>query len=92
MEISPVLSLLNQVSSIVTQYDKIARITGENFNVFNVLKLSTSEVRTHSALLAELLNPEGSHGQKGIKRYGGYQMRRLVLEAWDKVDIKKTMK
>ena len=35
---------------------------GENFNVFNVLGLWSEEVRLHSAMLAELLNPEGSHG------------------------------
>lgn len=35
---------------------------GENFNVFNVLGLWSEEVKLHSAMLAELLNPEGSHG------------------------------
>ena len=35
---------------------------GENFNVFNVLGLWSEEVRLHSAMLAELLNPDGSHG------------------------------
>lgn len=35
---------------------------GEYFNVFEVLGLSTKEVRLHSAFLPELLNPNGSHG------------------------------
>lgn len=35
---------------------------GENFNIFSVLNLSTRETRLHSALVAELLNPNGSHG------------------------------
>lgn len=35
---------------------------GEDFNVFSVLGLWSEEVRLHSAMLAELLNPEGSHG------------------------------
>ena len=35
---------------------------GDYFNVFNVLGLSSNETRTHSAFLAELLNPCGSHG------------------------------
>lgn len=35
---------------------------GECFNIFNVLGLSSNETRTHSAFLAELLNPNGSHG------------------------------
>lgn len=35
---------------------------GEYFNVFDVLQLSRNEVRFHSAFIAELLNPSGSHG------------------------------
>ena len=35
---------------------------GDYFNVFNVLGLSSNETRTHSAFIAELLNPHGSHG------------------------------
>lgn len=58
-------SLLKQVSEIVaiekTQQEE-KRKRGENFNIFNVLGLSTSEVRLHSAFLAELLNPNGYHG------------------------------
>ena len=38
------------------------RLTGENFNIFNILNIETSEIR-HSAFLAELLNAQGSHGQ-----------------------------
>lgn len=57
--------LLNQISKIVveekTQQEE-RRKRGENFNIFNVLGLSSSEVRLHSAFLAELLNPNGDHG------------------------------
>ena len=35
---------------------------GDFFNIFDILGLSTNETRTHSAFLAELLNPNGSHG------------------------------
>ena len=59
-------SLLNQVSGIVRKYDEFAALTGENFNIFNILGLSTREVRLHSSLLAELLNPDGSHGMKDV--------------------------
>ncbi len=47
---------------------------GDYFNVFNVLKLSTNETRTHSAFIAELLNPKGSHGQGDyfLKKFIGY--------------------
>ena len=58
-------SILKQISAIVER-EKIQqeekRKRGENFNIFNVLGLSTSEVRLHSAFLAELLNPNGDHG------------------------------
>lgn len=66
MEKSTITNLLTQIGAIRSQYEKIAEITGENFNIFNVLKLSTNEVRTHSAFIAELLNPAGSHGQKDV--------------------------
>lgn len=35
---------------------------GDFFNVFNILGLRSNETRTHSAFIAELLNPQGSHG------------------------------
>ena len=58
-------TLLRQISKIVvrekTQQEE-KRKRGENFNIFDVLGLSTSEVRLHSAFLAELLNPNGNHG------------------------------
>lgn len=57
--------LLNDVN-VILQQEKIkkeeSRRRGEQFNVFEILGLQTSEVRLHSAFLAELLNPEGSHG------------------------------
>lgn len=57
--------LLKKISEIVlkekTQQEE-KRKRGENFNVFKVLGLSTSEIRLHSAFIAELLNPNGDHG------------------------------
>lgn len=55
--------LLEQVSVISKKYKDIAKITGENFNIFQILNMSTSEVSLHSKLIAELLNPNGSHEQ-----------------------------
>ena len=61
------LSLLSDVSKI-RQKNEIERKNresrGEMFNVFQVLNLSTAEVRTHSAFIRELLDPQGSHGLK----------------------------
>ena len=39
---------------------------GERFNLFDILHVGHYEVRTHSPLLAELLNPHGSHGQGAV--------------------------
>lgn len=58
-------SLLKQVSEIFVQENiqqQEKRKRGEYFNVFEILGVQTSEVRLHSAIIAELLNPEGSHG------------------------------
>lgn len=58
------------LDDIKTVYDKHAVVqkerfeNGDAFNVFNILGLQTKEVRTHSAFIADLLDPHGSHGQK----------------------------
>lgn len=41
-----------------------ALVDAPSFNVFKVLGLSRYENRTHSAMLAHLLDPSGSHGQQ----------------------------
>lgn len=57
--------LLNMVSEVIqkekTQKEEKQK-RGEYFNIFSVLRLEAKEVRLHSAFLAELLNPKGSHG------------------------------
>jgi hypothetical protein len=63
MNLEKVKALLTQVSLISNNFENIARISGENFNIFKTLKLESSEVRMHSAFLAEFLNPKGTHGQ-----------------------------
>lgn len=58
-------TLLRQISEIVVKeriQQEERRKRGENFNIFSVLGLSTSEVRLHSAFLGELLKPDGDHG------------------------------
>lgn len=56
--------ILELTKQIITQYEEISSLQGENFNLFKVINLTTDEVRIHSTFLAELLNPNGSHGQK----------------------------
>lgn len=65
-ELKTTENLLGKVSVIIEKHREIAKITGENFNIFRVLGLSTREVRTHSAFIAELLNPNGSHGKGDV--------------------------
>lgn len=64
--INNIKNLLQNVAIIQRKYDEIGKITGENFNVFSVLKLDSKEVRMHSAFIGELLNPNGSHGLKEV--------------------------
>lgn len=66
MQIQRYKNLINQVKALNKHYNKINEITGENFNVFRILKLQASEVRMHSAFIAELLDPAGSHGQHDL--------------------------
>jgi hypothetical protein len=54
-------NLLYKTSALIDKYDSIAEVTGEHFNIFNVLRMGSSEVKLHSALIAELLNPKGNH-------------------------------
>ena len=51
-------TLLSGVAAINKTYECIAEITGEDFNIFRILKVETKEVRMHSAFLIELLNPK----------------------------------
>ncbi|MDR0517445.1 MAG: PD-(D/E)XK nuclease family protein [Fibromonadaceae bacterium] len=57
-------SLLNIISGINEKYKEISRISGEKFNIFNILGLTNDEL-SHSKILAMLLNPDpkGSHGK-----------------------------
>ena len=58
-------TLLQKVQHLIAldkQRKEEARKRGEKYNIFSVLGLETSEVRTHSAFLASLLNPNGNHG------------------------------
>lgn len=64
METGKIVQLLSQTRNIVEKYDRIAEATGERFNIFEITGLETDEVKLHSAFIAQLLNPKGSHGLK----------------------------
>jgi hypothetical protein len=86
-------NLLNQVGIIVKKNNEILDATGGRFNVFNVIGLASDEVRLHSALLAELLRPNGTHGLKDefLKAF----IKQLGIENFDcqsaKVEVEKSI-
>jgi hypothetical protein len=57
--------LLSEIAAVNKKYDEIYRISGEKFNVFNILKLTSDEI-SHSRIIASLLNPNGSHGKGSV--------------------------
>lgn len=59
----PLQSLLQQVSAINRKYEDITAVTGERFNLFSIMGMETSEDWTHSSIITDLLNSNGSHGQ-----------------------------
>lgn len=56
------LHLLDNITIIRNKYDEIAKITGENFNIFKIFGKEYHE-NYHSAIISDLLNEKGSHGQ-----------------------------
>lgn len=42
------------------------KAAGEEFNIFNILDVERKEVETHSKIIYDLINPNGSHGQGNI--------------------------
>lgn len=63
-----IINILNQVrivSQKIKEQSKEKFERGESFNIFNDLGFMSDEVHLHSMFLANLLNPKGSHGQRG---------------------------
>jgi hypothetical protein len=63
MENNELQTLLDKVSTITKKYDELAKSTGEKYNIFSIMSMEWNEVYTHSAIIGDLLNPQGSHGQ-----------------------------
>jgi hypothetical protein len=57
------LELLRFTATQQRHADALAQATGEHFNIFQILRVGHLEVKTHSPILGELLNPKGRHGQ-----------------------------
>ena len=56
-------NILQQIRLLKNKYDELVAVTGEEFNIFSILRIKRREVITHTPMLAELLNPQGSHRQ-----------------------------
>lgn len=63
MDINNIQGLLNQVATINKKNTEILDATGGRFNIFRICGVNHYE-NTHSSILAELLNPQGSHSLK----------------------------
>ena len=63
MDISNIQGLLNQVATINKKNAEILDATGGRFNIFRICGVNHYE-NTHSSIIAELLNPQGSHSLK----------------------------
>ncbi len=57
------IRLLLLVKTICHYESELESQSGERFNLLQILKVGHLEVKTHSPILAELLDPLGSHGQ-----------------------------
>jgi hypothetical protein len=58
--------LLRFTRTHLRHHEALMRATGGHFNLFQILGIGHYEVKTHSPILAELLNPKGRHGQGSI--------------------------
>jgi hypothetical protein len=64
-QITTAKHLLETVTKIREKYDEIAKLTGENFNLLRILGKEHYE-NYHSAIISDLLNEKGSHGQDDL--------------------------
>lgn len=74
-------NLLRDAVSIRQRAQWLALKQGRAFNLFDILGRSTDEVKGHSAFIAELLDPYGSHRQ-------GTRFLQLFLDLLKRVDAK----
>lgn len=58
--------IISNTKIIIDKYKTAAKKSGENFNIFKILNLTSNEVRTHSAFLAEILSKNGSHEMDNV--------------------------
>ena len=63
LSLNNIHQLIESVKGIESRYKDDAVQSGADFNIFQIIGLTSDEVRVHSAFLATLLDPRGSHRQ-----------------------------
>ncbi|MCG9880043.1 MAG: PD-(D/E)XK nuclease family protein [Bacteroidia bacterium] len=58
--------LLETVKTTANNWNEKIIKSGIDFNIISILGMENNERYTHSAFIAELLNPKGRHGQKSL--------------------------
>lgn len=58
--------LRNEWEQLLAEVEAENRQKTPDFNIFYLLGVTRNEVKTHSAILANLLDPEGEHAQKHL--------------------------
>lgn len=58
--------LLVKTGEISRRFEEVEKTTGAGFNLLNLLNMGHYEAKTHTPILAELLNPKGSHSQGAV--------------------------
>lgn len=64
--IAEITTLLTNISNLKEQDRKFRKVKGEDFNLFSIMKMETNENSTHSNIIGELLDPNGSHNMGDI--------------------------
>lgn len=81
--------LLENISILRNKLKLDQNSNGSNFNLFKIIDLTTDEVRLHSQIIAELLNPKGSHGQgpKFLEKFIKSTGTQGILQDLEKVNV-----
>lgn len=61
MDLEKYKTIIRSTKQILKHQKEKERLKGEKFNIFSILKMETKENGTHSAFLAALLDPSGTH-------------------------------
>ncbi len=66
---SETTELLTRINGILATQKENSSAISERFNIFQVLNITTDEVRLHSKFIAELLDPNGTHEKGSVFLY-----------------------